>query len=120
MKWRKAEGSDGVVVEMVEAAGDFAIEKITELANQIYDTGNIPERMEESEFIVIPKKEGAVECDKHRTISIMNQVAKIVLRVIDESLKRKIEETVDRAQFGFKKGKGTRNAVFVLIAIIKP
>ena len=36
MKWRKAEGSDGVVVEMVEIAGEFAIEKIAELANQIY------------------------------------------------------------------------------------
>ena len=33
MKWRKAEGSDGVVVEMVEAAGDFAIEKLADLAN---------------------------------------------------------------------------------------
>ena len=33
MKWRKAEGSDGVVVEMVEAAGNFAIDKIAELAN---------------------------------------------------------------------------------------
>ena len=51
MKWRKAEGSDGVVVEMVEAAGGFAIEKITELANKIYDTGNIPERMEVSESL---------------------------------------------------------------------
>ena len=27
-------GSDGVVVEMVEAAGDFVIEKITELASK--------------------------------------------------------------------------------------
>ena len=119
MKWRKAEGSDGVVVEMVEAAGDFAIEKITELANIIYDTGNIPKRTEESEFIVIPKKEGAVECGKHRTISIMSQVAKIVLRVIDERLRRKVEETVDRAQFGFRKGKGTPNAIFVLRTIIE-
>ena len=119
MRWRRAEGSDGVVVEMVEAAGDFAIEKITELANQIYDTGDIPERMKESEFIVIPKKEGTVECGKHRTISIMSQIAKIVLRVIDERLKRNIEETVDRAQFGFRKGKGTRDAIFVLRTIIE-
>ena len=75
--------------------------------------------MEESEFIVIPKKEGAVECDNHRTISIMNQVAKIVLKVINERLKRKVEETVDKAQFGFRKGKGTRNAIFVLKTIME-
>ena len=95
MKWRKAEGSDGIVVEMVEAAGEFALTKIVEMANQIYRTGKIPERMKESEFIVIPKKEGAVDCGKYRTISIMSQVAKIVLKVIDERLKSKVDECVD-------------------------
>jgi hypothetical protein len=119
MKWKKAEGSDGIVVEMIEAAGEFAISKITELANKIYSTGGIPERMKESEFIVIPKQEGAVECGKHRTISIMSQVAKIVLKVINERLKRKVEETVDGAQFGFRKNRGTRNAIFVLRRVIE-
>ena len=42
IKWRKVEGSDGVVVEMVEAAVDFGIEKITDLANRIYSTGQVP------------------------------------------------------------------------------
>ncbi|MPC71656.1 hypothetical protein E2C01_065941 [Portunus trituberculatus] len=45
---------------MVEAPEDFVIEKITQLVDKIDDTGNILERKEESEFIVIPKKEGAV------------------------------------------------------------
>ena len=95
MKWRKAEGSDGVVVEMVEAVGEFGIEKITELANRIYSTGQVPEAMKESEFIVIPKMDGAVECSKHRTISIMSQMRKIVLKVLNERLERKVNETVD-------------------------
>ena len=60
MKWRKAEGSDGIVVEMVEALGEFAIRKITDIANKIYRTGIIPERMKESEFIIIPKKVGTL------------------------------------------------------------
>ena len=119
MKWRKAEGSDGVVVEMVEAAGDFAISKITNLANTIYSTGEVPENMKESEFLVIPKKNGAVECGKHRTISIMSQVAKIVLKVLDERLKRKVEEGVDKVQFGFRKGLGTRNATFMLRTVME-
>ena len=61
MKWRKAEGSDGIVVEIVEAGGDFTIRKITELANKIYETGVLTDRIQESEFIVIPKKVGAVD-----------------------------------------------------------
>ena len=98
---------------MVEA-GDFTIRKISELANKIYKTGVLPDRMQESEFIVIPKKVGAVDCEKLRTISITSQVAKIVLKVIDERLKSKVEETTDEAQFGFRRRKGTRNAILVL------
>ena len=119
MKCRKAEGNDGIVVEMVEALGDFAITKITNIANKIYHTGVVPERMKESEFIVIPKKAGATECSKHRTISIMSQVAKIILKVIDERLKRKVVDYVDEEQYGFRKGKGTRNATFVLRTIME-
>ena len=70
--------------------------------------------MQESEFIVIPKKVGTVDCEKNRTISITSQVAKIVLKVIDERLKSKAEETTDEAQLGFRRRKGTRNAIFVL------
>ena len=66
MRWRKAEGSessDDIVVETMEAEGDFAIGKITELANKIYETEVLLDRMQESEFIVIPKKVGAVDCE---------------------------------------------------------
>ena len=64
------------MVEMVEAAGEFGIEKITELANRMYSTGQVPEMRKESEFIVILKKNGAVDCNKHRRISIMSQMGK--------------------------------------------
>lgn len=46
--------------------------------------------MEEAEFIVIPKMEGTVDCENHRAISIMSQVAKIVLKVIDERLRNRV------------------------------
>ena len=119
MKWRKAEGSDGIVVEMVEAAGEFGLGKITELANLIYSSGNVPEKIKESEFIVIPKKEGGVDCSRHRTVSIMSQMSKIILKIVNERMKRKVEETVDNVQFGFRKGLGTRNATFMLRTVME-
>lgn len=45
----------------------------------------------------------------------MSQVAKM----IDDRLREKIEETVDGAHFGFRKGKGTRNTFFVLRTIVE-
>ena len=94
MKRREAKENEGVVVEMVEALGDIVIAKITELANRIYSTGTLPDRMKESEFLVIRKKVGARHCGKHRTNSNTNLVAKIVLKVIGESLNAKVEENV--------------------------
>ena len=44
----------------------------------------------------------------------MSQVANIVLKVRDIRLRSKVEETVDDVLFGFRKGKGTRNAIFKL------
>ena len=67
MKKGKAAGEDGVVVQMVEVAGGLVIDKITRIANRIYDEGYIPVVMRESVFVTIPKKPGAVECEKHRT-----------------------------------------------------
>ena len=50
MKWRKAEESDGIVVEMVEVAGEFGIKNLTELSSRIYISGSIPEKIKEPEF----------------------------------------------------------------------
>ena len=106
---------------MVEVGGDFTIGKITKLANKIYEIGDLPDRMQESEFIVIPKKVGAADCEKHRMTSITSQVAKIVLKVIDERLKNKVEETPRMKHSLVLEGEKvrTRNAIFVLRMIME-
>lgn len=87
MKREKAEGGDGVVVEMLEAAGDFGLEKLTMLAHRIYSTGHIPEKMKENIFIAIPKKTGTMECEIHRTISLVSQLGKVIIRIIINELR---------------------------------
>ncbi len=66
---------------MLEAADDFGIRTMADLANKIYDSGYVLD-MRMSEFVAIPKKVCTLECSKHRTISIVSQLGKIVLRVI--------------------------------------
>ena len=81
-KRNKAAGPDGIVVEMIEALEDFGINTLTEIINEIYDSGSIPEDLSKSIFIALPKKSNATECELHRTISLMSHVVKIVLRII--------------------------------------
>ena len=104
---------------MIEAAGEFRIEKLPELTNRIYDKSDIPDKMMENLFIIIPKKPGKVECKDHRIIARMSQVEKVILRVIDRRIKRMIVGNVDKIKYGFRKTKGTKNSAFVLRMIIE-
>ena len=101
----KSVGEDQVSVEMVEAAGEIGGRKLTNITNRIHDTGYIPHAVEKSIFITILKKEGATECGQHRTISIISQTGKIVLRVILNRMRNKVDQSIDQEQYGLKKAK---------------
>ena len=81
VKKGKVAGEDGFVIEMIEATEEFGIRKIADLANRIYESGYIPNAMRESVFVAILKRSSALECSKHRTINIMSQLGKVLLRV---------------------------------------
>ena len=75
--------------------------------------------MKPSKFIVIPQKAGGMECEKHRAISIMSQVSKIVLCVMRNRVNPIIHRCVDGKLYGFRKGKGTANTIFALRIILE-
>src|SRR5215469_11545445 len=114
MKFGKAVGNDGIALEMLKALGNFAVEKIIILANKIYESGELASQISKSVFIAISKVQGTLECEKHRTISIMSQVTKILLRVVLARIRNKIRPQISKKQYGFVKGKGTRNGIYAL------
>jgi len=114
MRKNKAAGPDGVVVEMIDALEDYGVDKLTKVINNIYDDGKFPEDLSKSIFIALPKKPGAVDCDKHRTISLMSHVTKIILRILLMRARSRITPEIGIEQFGFVADSGTRNAIFVL------
>ena len=75
--------------------------------------------MPKSVFIALPKKEGATECELHRTISLMSHVTKILLRIVMMRVRNKIRPEIAEEQCGFVEGKGTSNAIFMLRNIIE-
>src|SRR5215469_7901034 len=79
---------------MLKALENFAVEKITTLANKIYESGELTSQMSKSVFITIQKVQGTLECEKHSTISIMSQVTKILLRVVLSRIKNKIRPQI--------------------------
>ncbi|GFN78083.1 LINE-1 retrotransposable element orf2 protein [Plakobranchus ocellatus] len=108
MKHGKATGSDNISVELIEALEDFGIEKS--------HTGQIPTDLSKSIFIALPKKPGATECELHRTISLMSQITKILLKIIMLRIRNKIKA---EEQCGFAEDKGTSNAIYILRTLIE-
>lgn len=58
------------------------MKNITDMTSKVYQPEQITEKICKSVFIAIPKLCGTLDCDKQRTVCIMNQVTKIILKVI--------------------------------------
>ena len=59
---KKAPGPDDIYTKMFEAAGESALTESIHLANMMYKEGYLPEEMNKSIFITIPKVTGTEKC----------------------------------------------------------
>ena len=91
--------------------GDSGLKIMTALVNQIYVSANWPKDILDVTIIALPKK-----CSDHRKISLISHTGKIVARILSKRLESKIEEVIEGDQFGFRKGKGTIDAIGLNIA----
>ena len=77
-----------------------------------------PKDLKESIFIPIPKEPKATRCQEYRSISIMSQVTKQLLKIVIDRMKRKREAELDDAQSGFREGKRAREGLLNLRLIM--
>ena len=57
-------------------------------------------------------KSKAESCTEYRTISLMSHITKLLLKVIEQRIVRKIDNEVSRLQSGFRTESGTREGIF--------
>lgn len=119
MKNGKAAGIDEITTEMLKALDNYGIGKLTELCNVIYKSGNIPQELMNSIFIALPKKPRAMDCSQYRTISLTSHVMKVLLKIILNRNRNKIETEINEVQSGFRQKVGTREGVFNLRIILE-
>jgi hypothetical protein len=62
----------------------------------------------------LKKKTQATKCSDHRTISLIAHTVKIAARILRRRIEKKIEDVLGEGEFGFRRGKGTRDAVGML------
>ena len=114
IKRQKAVGPDEIVTEMITSLEEYGVSKVTDIINEIYDTGEIPEDLCRSIFIALPKKPGTVECELHRTISLRSHIINLILRIIMERVHSQIRPENGIKLHGFVEDAGMRNAIFMV------
>ena len=108
--WRP--GLSGLVSEMIQATGDIGIQWIIDLCNGIVKEGSIPEDWKSSVVLPVYKGKGdPMECGSYKGIKLLEHAMKVVERIFVYRIRQQIE--IDDMQFGFMKGKGTVDAIFM-------
>lgn len=94
------------------------IEEIFQLIKSIYETGIMPSDFQVTKIVTIPKKPNTLKCEEHRTLSLISHASKIILKIIQNRIRTKVEESIGKDQYGFRREKGTREAILALRMII--
>ena len=108
-----AAGPSEVSVEMIAASEEIRIGVMAELCQGVLDGRGMPDEWALSVVVPIFKgKEDAMSCGAYRGVRLLGHAMKIVEKVLEKRLRRRVE--VDEMQFGFMPGKGMIDAVFIL------
>ena len=70
----KANGGDGIPVELFQILKDDAMELLHSTCHQIWKTQQWPQDCKKSVFIPVPKKGNAKECSNYRIIAFISTV----------------------------------------------
>ena len=78
----KASGGDGIPAELFQILQDDAVKVLNLICQQIWKTQHWPQDWKRSVFIPISKKGNVKECSNYRTIALISQSSKVMLKIL--------------------------------------
>ena len=99
----KANGGDGIPVELFHILKDDAVKVVHSICQQICKTQQGPQDSKRSVFIPIPKKCNAKECSNYCTIALISHASKIMLKILQARLQQYMDHGLPYVQAGFRK-----------------
>ncbi|XP_036144952.1 UPF0329 protein ECU05_1680/ECU11_0050-like [Monomorium pharaonis] len=114
LKKGKAPGENEIENEawrlMLEEIGEVLWKSI----NRIWKEGGIPNDWNRGLISPIYKKGDKTEVKNYRGVTLMDTAYKVYANILNEKLQREVDGKLEENQFGFRKGRGTTDATYVL------
>ena len=105
----KANGGDGIPVELFQILEDDDVKVLHSICQQIWKTQQWPQDWKRSVFIPIPKKGHDKECSNYCTVALISHASKVMLKILQAKLQQYVNHELPDVQAGFRKGRGTRD-----------
>ena len=115
----KASGGDGIPVQLFQILKDDVVKVLHSICQQIWKTQQKPQDWKRSVFIPIPKKGNAKECSNYRTIALISDASKVMLKILQARHHQYVNHELPDVQAGFRKSRGTRYQIANIHWIIK-
>merc|ERR1711888_84885 len=89
------------------------------LCRKIWESSEWPTDWKLQEFVMLYKSGNRKDCGNYRTIALISHTSKILLIIILNRLKSKVEQELSDCQAGYRTNRGTTDMLFVLQIIIE-
>ena len=89
---------------------DDAVKVLNSICKEIWKTPQWPQDWKRSVFIPIPKKDDAKECSNYCTTAHISDASKVI-KIHQSRIQQYVNGEVPDGQRGFRKGRGTRDAI---------
>ena len=115
----KANGGDGIPVDIFQTLKDDAVKVLHSICQQIWKTQEWSQDLKRSIFIPIPKKGNAKECSNYRTIALISHTIKVMLKILQAKLQQYMKYEIPDVQARLRKGRRTRDQMASICWIIE-
>ncbi|GFO04978.1 endonuclease-reverse transcriptase [Plakobranchus ocellatus] len=119
LKNGKTPGLDNIPSELLKASGPTAIKAIHHLCCKIWNSKTWPAEWKKQEIVMLHKAGDPKDCGNYRTIALISHTSKIMLYIILERPKAKIENELAEEQSGFRPGRGTSDMLCSIQVMIE-
>ena len=107
----KANGGDGIPVELFQILKDDAVKVLRSICQQIWKTQQWPQDWKRSVCIPIPKKDNAKECSNYCTIAFISHSSIVKVKILQARLQQYVDWELPDVHAGFRKDRGIRDQI---------
>ena len=121
LKRGKAGAMDDIINEYFIEGCDIIVCHLTDLFNIVFSRGYFPDAWTEGVIVPIYKKGDRNDVNNYRGITLVSAISKLFTSIINKRLTEWCDTNniIPDAQFGFRKGLSTTDAVYCLTSVIQ-